>query len=293
MINAIHWDVTPQLIDGWDTPNLYGLLFVTGLIIGYFVIRRMYRKEGIPDAKLDSLVLYVIIATIVGARLGHVIFYGPWWDGVNEFGQPEQGYFSHPYNIIKIWEGGLASHGGGFAILFALWLYTKRVSKKSYLWILDKIAAPVAAAGIFIRLGNLVNSEIVGKQTDLPWGFKFKHHGDSLINMKIIQRDIGWENVMVRHPSQLYEALAYLAIFIFLLVLYWKRQAWKREGVVFGWFMILVFGARFLIEFTKEPQVSDRGEWLLNTGQLLSIPFVLVGVYLLWRARKKAAQPAE
>lgn len=293
MINAIHWDVEPTLIDGWDTPNLYGLLFVTGLIIGYFVIRRMFRKEGIPDEKLDSLVLYVILATIIGARLGHVIFYGPWWDGVNEFGQPEQGYFSHPYNIIKIWEGGLASHGGGFAILLALWIYTKRVSKKSYLWILDKIAAPVAAAGIFIRLGNLVNSEIVGKQTSLPWGFKFKHHGDSLINMEILQKDIYWHNVMVRHPSQLYEALAYLATFIFLLFIYWKRDAVKREGVVFGWFMILVFGARFLIEFTKEPQVTERGEWLLNTGQLLSIPFVLTGVYLLWRARKKAAEAAE
>ena len=292
MINAIHWDVTPQLIDGWDTPNLYGLLFVSGLILGYFVIRRMFRKEGVPDSKLDTLVLYVIIATIVGARLGHVIFYGPWWDVYNSAGvRIEEGYFSHPYNIIKIWEGGLASHGGGFAILFALWIYTKRVSEKSYLWILDKIAAPVAAAGIFIRLGNLVNSEIVGKQTDLPWGFKFIYHPDSIVDPTQFQ--ITWENVMVRHPSQLYESLAYLSIFIFLLVLYWKRQAWKREGVVFGWFMILVFGARFLIEFTKEPQVTERGEWLLNTGQLLSIPFVLTGVYLLWRARKKAATPAE
>ncbi|PWL30389.1 MAG: prolipoprotein diacylglyceryl transferase [Fluviicola sp. XM-24bin1] len=291
MINAIHWDVTPQLIDGWDTPNLYGLLFVTGLILGYFVIRRMYRKEGIPDAKLDTLVLYVIIATIVGARMGHVLFYGPYWDVYNSAGiRVEEGYFSHPYNIIKIWEGGLASHGGAFAILFALWVYTKRVSKKSYLWILDKIAAPVAAAGIFIRLGNLVNSEIVGKQTDLPWGFKFIYHPDSIIDPTQFQ--VVWENVMVRHPSQLYESLAYLAIFIFLLVLYWKREAWKQEGVVFGWFMILVFGARFLIEFTKEPQVTERGEWLLNTGQLLSIPFVLTGVYLLWRARKKAAQTA-
>lgn len=286
MINAIHWDVEPTLIEGWDTPNLYGLLFVTGLILGYFVIRRMFRKEGIPDAKLDTLVLYVILATIIGARLGHVIFYGPWWDVYNSSGvRIEEGYFSHPYNIIKIWEGGLASHGGGFAILFALWIYTKRVSEKSYLWILDKIAAPVAAAGIFIRLGNLVNSEIVGKQTDLPWGFKFIYNSESIIDPTKFQ--ITWDNVMTRHPSQLYESLAYLAIFIFLLVLYWKREAWKREGVVFGWFMILVFGARFLIEFTKEPQVTERGEWFLNTGQLLSIPFVLTGVYLLWRARKK------
>jgi prolipoprotein diacylglyceryl transferase len=281
VIQAIQWDVTPQLIDGWDTPNLYGLLFVTGLILGYFVVRRMFRKEGVPDEKLDSLVLYVILATIVGARLGHVIFYGPYWGA--------DGYFSHPYNIIKIWEGGLASHGGAFAILFALWIFSKRISKKPYLWILDRIAAPVAIAGMFIRLGNLVNSEIVGKVTDVPWGFKFIYHSGS-IPPEIFQ--ITWEDVMVRHPSQLYESIAYFLIFITLMILYWKRQAWKREGVVFGWFLILVFGARFLLEFTKEPQVTERGEWLLNTGQLLSIPFVLVGGYLLWRAKKNASKVA-
>ncbi|XOV67246.1 MAG: prolipoprotein diacylglyceryl transferase [Fluviicola sp.] len=287
MINAIRWDVDPKLIDGWDTPNLYGLLFVSGLIIGYFVIRRMFRKEGVPDEKLDTLVLYVVLATIIGARLGHVIFYGPWWDGVDEIGRPVEGYFSHPYNIIKIWEGGLASHGGIIAILIALWIYSKRVSKKSYLWIMDRISAPVAIACVFIRLGNLVNSEIVGKQTSLPWGFKFKRHDDSLINMDVFQKDIGWDNVMVRHPSQLYEALAYFTVFVFLLYLYAKRDALKKPGTLFGWGLTLLFTARFLVEFTKEPQVTERGEWFLNTGQLLSIPFMIFGVYLLWRIRKK------
>jgi prolipoprotein diacylglyceryl transferase len=228
----------------------------------------------------------VILATIIGARLGHVLFYGPYWDTVNEYGIPVEGYFSHPYNIIKIWEGGLASHGGAFALLFALYLYSKKVAQKPYLWILDRISAPIAIAGVFIRLGNLVNSEIVGKETDLPWGFKFIHHSGSL-PMK--RGQIFWEDVMVRHPSQLYESLAYLAAFSILIFLYWKRNAWKRQGTVFGWFLVLIFGARFLLEFTKEPQVTERGEWLLNTGQLLSIPFVLVGVYLLWRAKNKAA----
>lgn len=287
MIQAIQWDVTPQIIDGWDTPNLYGLLFVTGLIIGYFVIRKMFRKEQVPDEKLDTLVLYVIIATIVGARLGHVLFYGPYWDGLNEYGMPVEGYFSHPANIFKVWEGGLASHGGAIALLLALYLYSKRVSKKPYLWILDRIAAPVAAAGIFIRLGNLVNSEIVGKETNLPWGFKFIHHSDSIRGSGL---QVFWEDVMVRHPSQLYESIAYLVSFIILMVLYWKREAWKKEGVVFGLFLVLIFGARFLLEFTKEPQVTERGEWLLNTGQLLSIPFVLVGIYLLWRAKKRTQE---
>ena len=285
MIQAINWDVTPQLIDGWDTPNLYGLLFVTGLILGYFVIRRMFRKEEIPDAKLDSLVLYVILATIIGARLGHVLFYGPYWDGVNEYGIHEQGYLSHPYNILKIWEGGLASHGGIIAILIALYIYSRRVMKKPYLWIMDRISAPVAIACVFIRFGNLVNSEIVGKVTTLPWGFKFIYHSGSIIGNKSGQVD--FSDVMVRHPSQLYEALCYLIIFFVLMFMYWKRQAWKKPGTLFGWGLVLLFSARFLVEFTKEPQVTERGEWLLNTGQLLSIPFIIVGVWLLLRARKK------
>jgi len=279
VIQAIQWDVTPQLIDGWDTPNLYGLLFVTGLILGYFVIRRMFKKEGVPEQKLDTLVLYVIIATIVGARLGHVFFYGPYWGS--------EGYLSHPYNIIKIWEGGLASHGGIIAIFIALYIYSRRVSKKPFLWIMDRISAPVAIACVFIRLGNLVNSEIVGKQTDLPWGFKFIHNPESVPMMR---GQIGWEDVMVRHPSQLYEALAYLSIFFVLMFLYWKRDAWKKSGLLFGWGLLLLFGARFLVEFTKEPQVTERGEWLLNTGQLLSIPFLFVGAYIIWRARKKPAE---
>ncbi len=279
MIQAIQWDVTPQLIDGWDTPNLYGLLFVTGLILGYFVVRKMFRKEGIPDESLDSLVLYMVLATIIGARLGHVFFYGPYWG--------PDGYFSHPFNIVKVWEGGLASHGGAIAILLALYWYSRKVSKKPYLWILDRIAAPIAIGGVFIRLGNLVNSEIVGKVTDVSWGFKFMMHDCSPQFGPCV-----WENIPVRHPSQLYESIAYFLIFGFLMFLYWKKQSWKFQGRVFGWFLILLFGARFIIEFTKVAQVDSRGEWLLNTGQLLSIPFVLVGFYLLWRSYKPQAYMA-
>ncbi|GAB5419264.1 MAG: prolipoprotein diacylglyceryl transferase [Crocinitomicaceae bacterium] len=285
MIQAIQWDVTPQLIDGWDTPNLYGLLFVTGLILGYFVIRKMFRKEGVPEAHLDSLVLYVVTATIIGARLGHVLFYGPYWDVFTPDGMLlEEGYFSHPYNIVKVWEGGLASHGGIMAIFIALWIFSKRVAKKPFFWIMDRISAPVAIACVFIRLGNLVNSEIVGRVTDLPWGFKFIYHPASVPDTVF---QVTWEDVLVRHPSQLYEALCYLTIFFVLRYLYWKRDAWKQPGRIFGWGLLLLFTARFLVEFTKEPQVTERGEWLLNTGQLLSIPFMIVGAYLLWRGRNK------
>ena len=287
MIQAIHWDVTPEIIDGWSTPNFYGLLFVTGLMIGYFVIRKMFLKENISEKSLDTLVLYMIGATIIGARLGHVFFYGPYWDQYNEFGMLiEEGYLSHPANIFKVWEGGLASHGGAIAILIALYVYSKKVSHKPYLWILDRIAPPVAVAGIFIRLGNLMNSEIVGKITDVPWAFKFIYR-DCLPGGECV-----WEQIPPRHPAQLYESIAYLIIFIILMVLYWKREAWKKQGMVFGTFLILLFGARFIIEFFKVAQATGRDDWMLNTGQLLSIPFVLVGIYLLWRSQKPEAYMA-
>ena len=282
MILAINWDVSAELIDGWKTPNLYGLLFVTGLIIGYFVVHRMFKKEGIPENQLDKLVLYMVLATVIGARLGHVLFYGPYFDVYNDLGMRiEEGYFSHPLNILKIWEGGLASHGGAFAILLALFFYSRRVSKRPMIWILDRIVAPVAIAGAFIRFGNLVNHEIVGDVTTVPWGFRFMHHDCNPWEV------CDWSQIPVRHPSQLYEALCYIAIFIMLMVMYWKRNAWRRPGVLFGTFLILLFGARFFVEFTKIPQVEERGTWLLNTGQLLSIPFVLAGAFILWRAIKK------
>jgi len=287
VIQAIKWDVTPELIDGWSTPNLYGLLFVTGLIIGYFVVKRMFKKEGISEAILDKLVLYMVLATILGARLGHVLFYGPYWDVINSDGSIMiRGYFDHPGDIIKIWEGGLASHGGALAILISLFIFSKLVAKKPMMWILDRIVAPIAIAGCFIRLGNLVNSEIVGDFTKMPWGFKFIHH-----DCNPLYQVCEWEKITPRHPSQLYESLVYVSIFAILMYMYWKRNAWKRQGVMFGTFLILLFGGRFFVEFTKIPQVEERAEWMFNTGQLLSIPFVLAGVVILWFALKK--EPVE
>lgn len=279
--------MTPELIEGWSTPNLYGLLFVTGLIIGYFVVKRMFKKEGISEDTLDKLVLYMVLATIIGARLGHVIFYGPWWDVLDHQGQVLQpGYFSHPIEILKVWEGGLASHGGAIAILVSLFIFSKKVSKKPMMWILDRIVAPIAIAGCFIRLGNLVNSEIVGDFTNMPWGFKFIHH-----DCNPLYQICEWDNIRPRHPSQLYESISYFSLFIILMYMFWKRNAWKRQGVMFGTFLIILFGARFFVEFTKIAQVDDRADWALNTGQLLSIPFVLVGVYILWTSLKK--EPVE
>jgi prolipoprotein diacylglyceryl transferase len=282
MVAAINWDVDSQLIDGYNTPNLYGLLFVTGLIIGYFVVRKMFRKDGISDEMLDKLVLFMVVATIVGARLGHVFFYGPYWDEVSADGVVlERGYFSHPGDILKVWEGGLASHGAAIVILISLYIYSRRVIHKPYLWMLDRISAPIAIGGTFIRLGNLVNHEMVGDVTTVPWGFRFMHHDC------IPPFECSWNAIPVRHPAQLYEAICYFAAFLILMFLYWKKDLWKRPGVVFGSFLILIWGARFMVEFVKLGQTA-RDEYLfLNTGQLLSIPLVIAGVILLYRGLKK------
>ncbi|OFZ61028.1 MAG: prolipoprotein diacylglyceryl transferase, partial [Bacteroidetes bacterium RIFCSPHIGHO2_02_FULL_44_7] len=196
-------------------------------------------------------------------------------------GFPEEGYFSHPYNIIKVWEGGLASHGGAIAIIIALFFYSRYVSKRPMMWILDRIVAPVAIAACFIRLGNLVNHEIVGDITSVPWGFRFMYNDCMSLN------GCAWEDIPPRHPAQLYEAICYVLIFFFLLYLYWKRSAWKRPGMLFGTFLMLVFGARFFIEYIKLGQTARDFDLPINTGQILSIPFVLVGGYFLWRAMKK------
>lgn len=282
----INWAFDAEIIPGYRTPNWYGLLFVSGMILGYFVIRKMFKQENISNELLDKLVMYMVPATVIGARLGHVFFYGPYWG-------PE-GYLSNPIEIFKIWEGGLASHGAAIVILLALWYFSNKVIKQPYLWMLDRIAAPVAIAGAFIRLGNLVNHEMVGYVTDVPWGFRFLHH--DCMNLIDGQYLCEWSDIPVRHPANLYESLAYFLSFGILMFLFWKKHAWKKQGMVFGTFLILIFGFRFLIEFVKESQ-TDNDSMVdvstgLNTGQWLSVPLVLAGIILIIRARKKSFEEA-
>lgn len=274
---AIHWNINPQIIPGYDTPNLYGLLFISGLIIGFYHMRKTFRNELVPEKHLDKLLIYVLIGTIVGARLGHVLFYGPWFDGINEQGAFEEGYFSHPLNILKVYEGGLASHGAAILLLIMLWIYSKKTVKQPILWILDRISAPIAIAGTMIRLANLVNGEIVGKPTTVPWAFKFMRNDCHLPNDAC-----DWNTIPARHPAQLYEAICYFAIFIILHRMYRKKQLYRLQGKIFGWFLVLVFGVRFIIEGLKEGQNDNDLHWFINTGQLLSIPLVLLGLYLLF-----------
>ena len=262
----IVWDVSPEIIPGWKTPNYYGLLFISGILLGFYTIKRMFKQEGVDEKTLDTLLVYVVVATILGARLGHVFFYD--WDQ----------YKNNLGDIIKVWEGGLASHGAAIAILISLYIFTKKVSKKSYLWILDRVVAPIAIAAVFIRLGNLMNSEIAGVPTSLPWAFSFPNYFND------VTKDF---DPTPRHPTQLYEAFSYLLVYLFLLFMYWKKEAFKREGLLFGIFMIGIWGVRFFVEFVKEGQTSRDYTSALNTGQMLSIPFVLVGVWLVVRAFNK------
>lgn len=263
LLNYITWNPDPEIFSlGPLSVRYYGLFFAIAFLLGYYIIERMFKREQVPEQWLDKLFIYVVVATVIGARMGHVIFYG--WDY----------YSQHPAEIFAIWHGGLASHGGAIGILIAIWLYSKKVTKKPMLWVLDRLVVPVALAAVFIRLGNLMNSEIVGRVTDVPWGFRF-------LRAAVDNPE------MPRHPSQLYEALSYLVVFIYLMFLYWRTNARLRQGLLFGIFLIGIFSARFIIEFMKENQEAfEEGMWL-NMGQILSIPFVIAGLYYVNKAIKR------
>lgn len=261
----IHWDVNPDILSiGPFTVRWYGLLFAVSFIIGYQIFVWIYRREKKREEELSDLIWYMILGTVIGARLGHCLFYNPTY------------YLSNPLEIFAIWHGGLASHGAAIGILIALYLFTKKVKNTPYFWLLDRIVITVALGGFFIRMGNLFNSEIVGIPSNLPWAFLFENsiqYGD-----------------VPRHPVQLYEAIGYLAVFIILIFLYKYNYKKYKEGFLFGIFLVLVFGYRFFIEYLKVPQVEFTTNLPLRMGQLLSIPLVLYGAYLLYVKRPQTSQ---
>ena len=237
----------------------YGLMFAVGFLLGTSILGRIYRHEGAPEKWVGILLIWVVCATMIGARLGHVFFY-------------EWSYYSqHPLEILKIWEGGLASHGGTIAIILAVILYSIFTTKRSPIWTFDRLVIPIALVGGLIRLGNLMNSEIYGTATTLPWGFMFV-------------RSRQWHEMYLGqacHPTQIYEALCYFALFALLMWMYWKKNAEERPGLLFGVFFIGIFLPRFLIEFIKNDQTAFEADMTLNMGQWLSIPFILAGIILV------------
>ncbi len=247
----ISWNVDPILLNlGPLAIRWYGLMFAIGFLAGYMIVARMFRHEGAPEKWLGTLLMYLVICTVVGARLGHVFFYD--WEY----------YSTHTSEIFKIWEGGLASHGGAIANFIGLCMFSWCVDKKNPSWTIDKIVAPVALTAGLIRLGNLFNSEIYGVPTDMPWGFIFVRDGQTL----------------PAHPTQIYEALCYFALFGLLMWMYWRRNAEERPWLMTGIFFIWTFGTRFFIEYLKNPQELWEAEMSLNMGQQLSIPFIAAGI---------------
>lgn len=255
MLNYITWDANPILIDSFVQVRWYGLMFAIGFWIGYNIMYKIFRHEGAPERWLGILFLWVAAGTVIGARLGHVFFYE--WD-----------YYSmHPSKILAIWEGGLASHGGTIGIMIAVILFSIITTRRNPLWTFDRLVIPIALVGAMIRFGNLMNSEIYGHPTTLPWGFIFVR-GHEYPGLPC-------------HPTQLYESACYLALFVLLMWMYWKKNAERRPGLIFGVFFTVLFSCRFLIEFVKNLQVGFEADMTLNMGQLLSIPFILIGIGLI------------
>ena len=264
---VVKWNLDPAILRlGGFELRWYSLLFVSGFILGWFIMKSFFKREGIKESLLDPMLYMLLICTIVGARLGHCLFYQP-----DYYLGSWQGF----WEIFMPWKGGLASHGGTIAILLGIWWYSSRYGKKNgfdYVWVLDHLVIPVSFAAFFIRTGNLFNSEIYGGPTDLPWGFIFERNGETV----------------PCHPTQLYEGLTYLLLGVVLMFLYWKRLDKMYRGTFVGIFLVVCFGSRFLIEFIKNDQVAFEADMALNMGQLLSIPFVLLGIgFLVYAFTKK------
>ncbi len=266
MLDFITWPADP----GWFhigplAIRWYSLAFMVGFLVGYEIEARIYRHEGAPERWLGILLMWTVAGTIIGARLGHVFFYE--WDM----------YKHNPISILYVWHGGLASHGGTIGIIIGVILYSLITTKRNPLWTFDRLVIPVALVGGLIRLGNLMNSEIFGHATTLPWGFMFL-------------RSREWNELyygQACHPTQIYEALCYFSLFAVLMWMYWKKNAEERTGLIFGVFLTGIFLPRFLIEFIKNDQVDFEATMALNMGQWLSIPFVLIGIGLVIYAMRR------
>jgi len=255
------WNIDPLFIEfGFLKIRWYGLMFATGFALSFMTMQWMYQREGKNIEELDTLLWYMAVATIVGARLGHTLLYDPAY------------YLSHPLKILAIWEGGLASHGATVGIILALYFYRRKFGD-SFIWLLDRVPVPTALAGACIRIGNFFNSEILGTPTDSVFGVVFARI-DSL----------------PRHPVQLYEAFSYFLIYLISIQIYKKATEKGLSGFIFGCFFTMLFVARFVLEYFKTEQAMYDNGSLLNTGQLLSIPFILIGLgFIVWSLRNYKA----
>jgi prolipoprotein diacylglyceryl transferase len=248
MTGFITWDVSKIIFTlGSFQLRWYGLLFGLGFVAAYLVLKRIFTKEGTKIELLDALTMYIALATIIGARLGHILFYEPSY------------YFNNPIEILKVWRGGLASHGAAIAIITAMVIFARKF-KLNLWWLADRLAIAIPLVAMFVRLGNLMNSEIFGRPTNVPWAFIYKNI-----------------NNIPRHPSQLYEAISYFIIFITCLFVF-KNKSKFGNGFVAGFMLASLFTARFIIEFFKDIQVDFEKKLTIDMGQILSIPLIMLGI---------------
>lgn len=269
----MHWNVSPEILElGPLRLRWYGLMFLAGFSLGYHFMVKVCRWEKKPVDKLDSLLVHLVLGTTIGARLGHCLFYDPVY------------YLSNPLEILKIWEGGLASHGGGLGVIVALWWFSRKNPEFSWWWLLDRISVFTVMTGAFIRIGNLMNSEILGKPTDGTWGVIFER-----------------VDMIPRHPAMVYESLCYALIFFVAYFFIYRgiylksdrqRKGQTPQGLLFGFVVAMIMAARFFIEFFKEIQSPFEKDMFLNMGQILSLPFILFGLYFVIKAlREKSPWP--
>ncbi|MCQ2347107.1 MAG: prolipoprotein diacylglyceryl transferase [Paludibacteraceae bacterium] len=286
MLDFITWNVDPILLHfGNGGVRWYGLLWAVGLYVCYLVQVKLYKNENCPPDWAEKIFMWMALGVIIGARIGHCWFY-EWHltdDPIHVFGwsiRYRNPYIEHPLAMLKIWEGGLSSHGGAFGLLIAGWLLNKKHFSKrpeyhtSLIWIFDRLVIGVCITATLIRLGNLMNSEIYGGPTSLPWGFIFVRDGQT----------------EPHHPTQIYEMLYCIVAFVVTWLMYWRGKCYKREGLIFGVFLLIVFVTRFLLEFIKLNQEDFEANFTLNMGQVLSIPFIIWGVWLIIHALRTPAR---
>lgn len=265
------WDPSKGIdILGFFTLHYYSMMWIVAFIIGFFITKRIYKNENQSDESLDSLFIYSVLGIMIGARLGHVIFYQPELFKEDFFSIFLPFSFKNGMHFTGF--QGLASHGAAIGMILSMYIYNKKVLHKSVIWILDRVVIPVASGAVFVRIGNFINSEIVGKPTESDFGVVFKQNGENF----------------ARHPAQLYESFSYIFVFLILFYFYWKTNKSEQQGFLFGLFLVLLWSIRFFVEFVKEPQGEEYFTMMgLNTGQLLSIPFVLIGLYFMFIYKPK------
>lgn len=296
------WNPSEGINLGFFMIRYYSLMFVIAFLLGWFLMKKIFERENESLEKLDSLFVWTVLATLIGARLGHVFFYD--WEYFRnhllEIFLPVR--FEPKFEFTGF--QGLASHGAAISIIVAMYFYSKKILKRSLLWILDRIVIPVASGAIFVRLGNFFNSEIIGNETTSSFGVRFLHDtfskneavqktgiADPIEAYNAIAADPKFANVLAevpaRHPAQLYEAFSYIFVFAILYFLYWKTNTRLKTGYLFGLFLVLLFVVRFIVEFVKESQGGiEENLGYFSTGQWLSIPFIIIGLFFIIRAQR-------